>query len=165
MLDIMAPMRMNDLQYRQVVGLLDLLKQIELSIAQLYTAFAAAFPEDALLWDDLRAEEIVHANRAAALKAMVVENRDAFAPDRFNPAVLKTYLSGLADNARRLKNNEIGRRQALVIARDFENTLVEGSFFRVVKSTLPEFEKLAEQIELETKVHKHKLDDYLKERF
>jgi hypothetical protein len=46
---------------------------------------------------------------------------------------------------------------ALSIAQDYENTLVEREFFRVVKSGLPEYLKIKETIETETGKHRETL--------
>lgn len=128
---------MNDQQFQEMLHVLDQLKAVELAVARLYSEFAIAFPEDHVLWEGLRDDEEGHAHRVDELKKLVAANREEFIPDKFNTAVLNTYLTGLNDNVRRLKNGEIKRHQAAVIAKDFENTLVEGSFYRVARSTLP----------------------------
>jgi len=144
---------------------LDLLKQVELSVARLYAAFAAAFPEDAPLWKGLVAEEEGHARRVDELAAMIARNRIQFTPDKFNSPGLRTYLAGLNDSLEKLKTGGITRRQALSIGRDFENTLSESAFYRVVRSALPQFKKICDQIEGETANHRHRLEDYIFSRF
>ncbi len=145
--------------------ILDLLKQVELSVGKLYTAFARAFPEDAPLWMSLAAEEERHAERIDELKEMITRDRPQFTPDKFTAAGLKTYLDGLGESRRKLASGEISRRQALVLARDFENTLSEGAFYRVVQSGLPQFKKICDLIDLETATHRLKIQAYLATRF
>ena len=56
-------MNASDDRFPALIRNLDLLKEIETAAGRLYAGFAAAFPEDAPLWDVLRAEEEGHARR------------------------------------------------------------------------------------------------------
>ena len=141
------------------------MKSLEETVARLYAEFAAAFPEDRALWEGLISNEEGHARRVEELKGLVVSDRDAFEPDKFNPAVIKTYIAGLEDGIRRVKNSEIHRHQAVILARDFENSLVEGQFFRVVRIALPSFKQISGEIVRETQTHRPRLIDYLQTHF
>lgn len=156
---------MSDARYQTLLEDIERLRDLELALSRLYAGFAAAFPEDAPLWRGLAYDEEGHALRVDELKALVVANRDAFHPDKFNSAALNTYMKGLEGNIQKLEEGRIGRRQALALALDFENTLVEAGFYRVVRSEIVQFERIAEIIEEETQRHRRTLIDYLNRVF
>ncbi|HOU48745.1 MAG: hypothetical protein GYA74_01165 [Acidobacteria bacterium] len=158
-------MNASDDRFPALIRNLDLLKEIETAAGRLYAGFAAAFPEDAPLWDVLRAEEEGHARRVDELKRLVEADRQAFHPDKFNPAALNTFLAGLRESLRKLEKGEIWRRQALAVAQDLENTLSERAFYRVVQSELPEFNKLVEDIDRETRAHQQRLLEFIRLHF
>lgn len=152
---------MDEQLFSQLLKLLDTLIQIEQCMESYYSACLSAFPEDKNLWEGLRAEEANHAAWIAGIKEVVSEKRDQFELGKFNIMALETYRSGLEAQIERIKKGEMKRINAMAVARDYENTLVEKKFFLVVKSSLPEFNALTEKIEAETSRHFSLLEDYI----
>lgn len=153
---------MEESTSQKITLLLDLLKDIESALGDFYGRCAFFFPEDKHLWEELKSEEIKHAGQVEELTTIFTEKKEEFLLGEFNPVALKTYLEGIEDQRDRLEKGELTRDNALFIARDCEDTLVEKKFLRAVESDEPEFIRLTEQIEQEEKEHLEKLDDYIK---
>ncbi len=98
----------------------------ERGLGALYELFATAFAADADLWTALAAEEQQHADWIRhAIDAMLPEDRRRPLPSIRVPAVASMiqYVASVADRCRR---GELTRRSALALARDIENSLLEG---------------------------------------
>jgi hypothetical protein len=134
-------------------------------MARFYSLCASSFLQDRELWESLAKNEEGHARRAEEFKLLVAAGKEDYEPDRFNVAQLNTYRTGLEAEIHRLEKGEIGRRQVLAIARDYEQTLVEKQFYRVVRSPRPEYLVISEEIECETRAHFQRLLDYLRDHF
>ncbi|NIM90217.1 MAG: hypothetical protein GTO17_04635 [Candidatus Aminicenantes bacterium] len=147
---------------QKIIQILNMLKEIETALGEFYGRCAFLFPKDAQLWQELKGDEMRHAEQIDEVVAMVEEKAEKFLAGEFNPVALKTYLAGIKNQRDRLEKGEIGRDKAFFIARDYENTLVEKKFHRAVKSIDPGFMHLTEQIEQEEREHLEKLDDYIK---
>jgi len=147
---------------QKIIQILDMLKDIETGLGEFYGRCAFFFPEDEQLWEELKSDEIRHAEQIEEIVTMVKEKTEKFLLGEFNPVALKTYLEGIEDQRDRLEKGEINRDNTLFIARYYENTLVEKHFHRAVKSVDPEFFHLVEKIEQEEREHLEKLNDYIK---
>ncbi len=156
---------MNEHQYQIVLQMMDQLKAVESALARFYSICASSFPQDKDLWDGLARDEEEHARLVDELRQIVTERRAECAPEKFNPALLNTYLFGIKAEVDRLKKGEMGRRQALNIAKDYEHTLVENKFFKVIQSPLAEYEQISRRIEQETQAHFQRLLRYFQEKF
>lgn len=141
--------------------ILDGLREIELVAAELYRLFAQAFPPDRIFWEDLGRDEENHAALVTDLKSALLKNGWAFEVGKVNPLALNTYRHGIEGQIRRLHRGELGRRNALYIARDFEKTLVEHGFYRLVTSENKDYQAIQARIQKETKAHLQKLENYI----
>lgn len=156
---------MDDHQFQIFLQIMDRLKAVELAMARFYALCASAFPQDTELWDGLRRDEEEHARLVDELRQLAKEKKADYTLDKFNAALLNTYLAGIEDEIRRFKNGKIGRRQALSIAQDYERTLIERQFYNVVKGPQPEYGQISQRIDQETHTHFQKLRQYIQERF
>jgi rubrerythrin len=153
------------MENRAVVGeILRLMREIELAVADLYRRFAAAFPQDRALWEDLSRDEDGHAETVSALRGLIGRSELPAAAGRVNLATIGTYLKGLEDHAGRLRRGEINRRSALFIALDLEKTLIERAFYATIKCDDPAYRALQDRIERETGSHLRKLEDHIAKR-
>jgi len=147
---------------QKIIQILYMLKEIETALGEFYSRCAFFFPEDEQLWEELKSNEIRHAEQIDEIVTMVKEKTEKFLVGEFNPAALKTYLESIEDQRDSLEKGEINRNNALFIARDYENTLVEKQFHRAVKGVDPKFIHLTEIIEQEEREHLEKLNNYIK---
>jgi hypothetical protein len=151
---------MND-QFSAASLILDGLREIELAVAELYRLFAQAFPPDRIFWEELGRDEENHATLVTELKNTLFKNGWAFEVGKVNHLVLNTYRHGIEGQIKRLHRGELGRRNALFIARDFEKTLVEHGFYSLVRSENKDYLAIQARIQKETEAHLQKLENYI----
>lgn len=152
---------MNNDMFLQAAGILDELRDIELTISELYRRFAAVFAADRIFWQDLAQDEESHAALAAELKATLLKNGSPFEVVKLDSAVLGTFRQGIEQQTTRLQKGQISRRDSLYIAKDFEKTLAEHSFYESVRSENPDYHVIQEKIRRETEGHLEKLQNYI----
>ena len=140
---------------------LDVLRGIELLVAELYRRFARYFPKDRQLWEGLCADEEGHAAAAAELKTLLPRDRAPSIHGRTNLAALETYKKGLEYHFHRLERGEINRTKALFTARDIEKTLVEKAFYELVRSDSQDYRAGQARIDGETRSHLERLESYI----
>jgi 1,2-phenylacetyl-CoA epoxidase catalytic subunit len=151
--------------YSRAGQILDFLRDIELIVAELYRRFSQSFAQDRVIWEDLSQDEEGHAAMVAELKNTLLKNGSPFEVGKINLAVLNTYRQGIENHLGRLQRGELGRQNALFIARDFERTLVEHRFYESVRSDNPEYRAIQEKIQKETELHLQKLENYIRTLF
>ena len=155
---------MDDI-YAKAGQILDFLRDIELVVAELYRRFSRSFAEDRVIWEDLWQDEEGHAAMVGELKNALLKNGSPFEVGKISLAALTTYRRGIEDQISRLRRGELGRQNALLIARDFERTLVEHRFYESIRSENPEYRAIQEKIRKETEMHLQKLENYIRTLF
>lgn len=141
--------------------ILDALREIEFLIADLYGRFALSFAEDRELWEGLKREEEGHAALADSLKGLLREADVPAALGKVHLAALETYKKGLDYQIGRLGRGELGRKNALFIARDLERTLVERMYYDLLRGGDADSESVKERIRSETESHFGRLEEYI----
>lgn len=155
---------MDDM-YVKAEQILDFLRDIELVVAELYRRFSRSFAQDRVIWEDLSQDEESHATLVTELKNTLLKNGSPFEVGRINVAALSTYRQGIESHLNRLQRGELGRQNALFIARDFERTLIEHRFYESIKSDNPEYQSIQAKIRKETELHLQKLENYIRTLF
>ncbi len=146
-----------------VLMIMDELAGIETRLAAFYGRCADAFRIDRDIWKELEADERSHVDFVSELKSMMILRPEAIEPGKVGLPALQTYKKGIEEQIFRLERGEIPRMNALFIARDFENTLIEKAFYSVLRSRYPEFMALTGRIDAETQRHRDKLNAYIEE--
>ncbi len=155
---------MDDM-YARAEQVLDFLRDIELVVAELYRRFSRSFAQDRVIWEDLSQDEEGHAAMVTELKNTLLKNGSPFEVGKINLAALGTYRQGIEDHLGRLQRGEVGRQNALFIARDFERTLIEHRFYEAIRSDNPEYRSIQAKIRKETELHLQKLENYIRTLF
>jgi hypothetical protein len=145
--------------------ILDVLRDIELSVAQLYRGFSSSFPPDRVLWEDLARDEVNHAAMVEELKNALLKNGSPFELGQVNIFTLATFRTGIEGYLHRLERGELQRRHAFFIARDFENTLIENGFYYAVVSENKDYQTIQGKIQKETLAHLQRLENYIQTIF
>jgi rubrerythrin len=151
--------------YARAAEILDFLREIELMVAELYRRFSRSFAQDRVIWEDLSQDEEGHAKMAGELKNTLLRNGSPFEVGKINLAALHTYRQGIEDHIGRLQRGELGRQNALFIARDFERALVEQRFYESIRSDNPDYRAIQTKIQSETERHLQKLENYIRTLF
>jgi 1,2-phenylacetyl-CoA epoxidase catalytic subunit len=134
-------------------------------MAELYRRFSRSFAQDRVIWEDLSQDEEGHAAMVTELKNTLLKNGSPFEVGKINLAVLSTYRQGIEDHLGRLQRGELGRQNALFIARDFERTLIEHRLYESIRSDNPEYQSIQAKIRKETELHLQKLENYIRTLF
>ena len=151
--------------YQKAGQILDILREIELVVAELYKRFSRSFVQDRVLWENLSEDEESHAVMVAELKSTLLKNGSPFELGKINILALSTYRQGIEGQLGRLERGELRRQNAFFIARDFEKTLIEHRFYDSIRSENPEYRAIQEKIRRETEFHLQKLENYIKTLF
>lgn len=145
-------------------GTLDTLREIgglELALAEFYAAVAHLRPADAEFWRTLEEEERRHAAHIARLGELIAANPDRFQGNRsFNVAAIRSFLAYVEETTRRLQAGEIpadDETRLLALARDMEQSVIEGKYAEVVTTSDLASRGLLRQIVAETVAHKSQI--------
>ena len=154
----MRPNVLNNFQ-----GVLKLMANFELTLAELYRTCSQIWPDNKDFWSLLERAEVKHSQSLSKIIKMVMENPEAFELGRpFKPAAIQVAISGVQENLRRLKNNEITEKNMLFISRDIEQSFLESRYGEIVRSNNIEFQSLMNEILSDTLAHREFLNDKIK---
>lgn len=152
------------MQRYELAGTLEMLKaqeRLELALARFYSLCdepAAAGPE---FWATLAREEGRHAEAIRRMEAMLAERPDRFEPNRrFHVTAIQTFLAYVESLAEHIRTGEISRsdqHRLLSLARDLEQSVLEGKWNEIVKTADAEFQAAAQAVVSETLDHKAKI--------
>jgi rubrerythrin len=129
----------------------------ESAACDLYRALAARFPERAELFLGLAEEEVEHARKIGGFADQVRSGAIRVDPQRFPPAQVLESLDRLRERARQLERGDVSLADALAVAVDLENEILERSYFEVVEADTPELVALLRTLDTETRTHREKL--------
>ena len=142
---------------------LGLMAAHESAACDLYRALAARFPEKAELFLGLAEEEVEHARKIGGFAEQVRAGAIKVDPQRFPPAEVLESLDRLRERAARLERGDVSIAEALAVAVDLENEILERSYFQVVESDGPELAELLRTLDAETRSHREKLGPALEQ--
>ena len=147
-----------------ILHVLQYMAQLELALAEFYEACAQTWEEDEDFWSRLGQQERQHAQNIRKMAEIISEKYEFFESFRpFNPAAVRTIISGIEDNRHRLKGGGISKRNALFIARDIERSLIEAKYSEIVKTTDIEYKNLLTAIITQTEAHENLIDKRIQE--
>ncbi len=151
---------MNAAIEKQLVEILEKLKEIELALSEFYSTCAIFFNDLDVFFDILSNEEQKHAQLISELIDTVHNGKLEGVPGRFKLPTLEVYLKGIRASVEKVKQGKISTsRQALIMARDYEQSLVEKNFFEAIQSTSKEYGSVKLLLSLETKDHYQRILD------
>ena len=146
---------MNKVSLDSIIGVLEAMIQYELSLSEIYETCAGVSKEDESFWRNLSQAEILHANNIKKMIAILTEKYEHFETGRpFNLAALNTAMRGVKDMTGRVSRGEVSREKMLILARDFEQSVLESHYAEIVKTIDVEYQKLMKNILSQTQEHK-----------
>jgi len=139
----------------QVQSVLKTLAEAELAVAAYYTECASTWRDDADLWTHLVNEEKKHAAQIDKMAQILSQRPERFAAGRpLNVAAIETFIAGIKDNTAQLKRRKTPLLNALFIARDIEQSIIESRYPEILVSDDLEFNALVKEIATDTVRHK-----------
>lgn len=145
----------------ELFEILDSLRDVELALSRMYVACAQRYHDDNELWTQLHEEEEQHADLVEQLKELVESHPDQCSVGRFSLEAIATFLRGIETRTQEVGSGKIERKQALGIARDYENALLEKNFFESIATTLPDFRQIRTKLNHDTYLHRKTISDRL----
>ncbi len=140
---------------------LEMLIRHESVIGQLYEVFASLFTEREGFWRSLAEDEQVHADRLGELGSEPSINRWLSHDSGLRPQAIKSSIGYVESQIERAEEGRVTSLQALSIARDLENALIEEQFSRMSDSVHIEAGPILLQLAAETETHRRTLADAL----
>jgi len=150
--------------FKTILDALKVMKEMELTMAELYRTCQSLWPEDDAFWRNLEQAEIRHAETVERMISILSQRPDDFGPHRlFKPAAVRTSISGVRGDIEKLKRGEIPKNKMLFIARDLEQSVIESKYFEIVKGQDVEFQDLVEELKIDTTAHRNELNKRIEE--
>ncbi len=145
----------------QEPGTLQLLIEHELALKQLYEVFAVAFPARRDLWLGIAGDEQDHADWLGALRSKDAPGKQAWFDQRFKPQAIRSSIRYVEQQATKARESRLTQREALSIARDLENALIEKQFSRMSESLPAGVRSVLSEIAAATEGHRQAFSEAL----
>jgi len=148
---------------KKQIEIIELLAEHEKEISRLYKEYARKFPEKKDFWSKIAGEEIGHASWIFKLRSQAEEGSLYFKEGRFKMEAIKTSLEYLKSQIAKAQNNKISAKNALSVARDIENGLIEKKFFEVFEPDCREIKQVLLDLAAATREHSNRIERIWKE--
>jgi rubrerythrin len=121
---------------------------------RLYEAFALDFRDRRELWQNLARDEQGHADRLESLRPQSSEVDRLGRDRRLRPQAVRSSLTYVESQRVRAEEGGIGLLQALAIARDLENALIESQFSKLVDLANDDIRMVMTELSTDTERHR-----------
>lgn len=133
---------------------LEMLIRHELAIKQLYEIFATLFTKRQDFWQSLAKDEQRHADLLGTLRSEPTLDTWLLHDSRLRPQAITSSIKYVESQIVRAEVGNLSVLQALAIARDLENALIEKQFSKLSESVSKEVRAILEDIATETERHR-----------
>jgi hypothetical protein len=140
------------------------LQNCELALGEYFQQLALLFPDEKWFWEEAITDEINHARQVGMLIAMVSSGPLKFGSGRYRVAMLETYLGGIYENIEKLERKELSPKEALKIAFDYENSILETKPFDIVSSTAAVFKEFKDKLTPDLLAHSERVRQYTQQK-
>ena len=145
------------------IKVIEMLARNEEAVSKLYKAYAEKFPAHKGFWSRLAEEEIGHAGWIRKLHSKVKEGSVYFNEGRFKIEAIQTSLDYLNDWLVKARKEEISLINALSLAWDIENALMERKYFEIFEGDSVELKHVLTDLADSTKNHRDRVKRALDE--
>lgn len=148
----------------QIVDLLKVLAEAEKEVAALYQVCREKFPGDNDFWNNLINAELKHEKNLKKMLDILLKKADLFKMGRpLNIQGIKTFIYGIKENGRRVIEGELKNDKIYYIIKDIEMSIIENKLNEIVETNDIEYLQLANEIVMETQMHKMIIDRKIEE--
>jgi hypothetical protein len=139
------------------------LREFELALARMYAVGGEQWPQDPAFWQALVSAEEGHARWIRTLAAIVAERSHCFIPGRpLTPIAVELQIDYVQHRTREFATGRMAERQALLVMRDLEASILEERFYELVSGDDPEFVGHIAAIVTDTRSHVGKLEQRMR---
>lgn len=117
---------MNPKTLENIVAVLQKMQELEQSLSVLYSACAAAWPQDAEFWESISRDEAKHADNLKRAAAIVQEHASSASVRRpFNTTAIQNVIANIQSYLAQINSGKMDRLKFFAVARDIEQTVLE----------------------------------------
>lgn len=135
------------------------MEMLERDIGHLYKIFASIFPSSYSFWIQLYQEEEEHARLLGELEKQSQYGKIFFDDTRFSLNAIQTTIRYVMQKISEANNNIITEQDALNIAWDIENGLLEKNFFKNFKTDDNYLTDILKKIISDTEKHRNRVSE------
>lgn len=139
--------------------ILELLVEMELEMAGLYSFFARKFPKYNELWLSMSKQELNHADQVKKLWIMAKENKIVFNENLTKSYTVSRVIDSVKNAYKQADSGQFKEINALAYSRDFEQSIIEKEFYNYFTTKDPAARMIINGIKNETLMHQSKLKD------
>jgi rubrerythrin len=140
---------------------IDMLIRHETAIKQLYELFADVFPEHRAFWQGMVEEEQKHSDSLQGISSKESLKKWFMNDSQFQQLALSGSIEYIERQIERVKKANIGLMEALSIASDLEESLIEKQFIRLNISGPEEIKKVMKGLVADTQRHRKMIAEKL----
>ena len=144
---------------REKAEAIELLAVNEDATAELYSVYAKLFPAARPFWLHLVGEEKLHALWVRQFAARMQRGEVDFQADRFSPSIYQDFLDYLHRRLTEARQQPLSLFEALSIARDLEDTMIEQVFFQVLEGDDPALQQMLRNLHHSTEAHRERVNE------
>jgi rubrerythrin len=133
---------------------LELLIRHELALKRLYELFAMAFPELRAFWEGIAQEEQIHSDCLQNLSSTESMKKWSMTDMRFKQLAIHKSIEYIETQMERTKKTDISLLEALSIAHDLEESLIEKQFISLNVSGPEEIRNVMKGLVADTQRHR-----------
>ena len=149
------------LEYQRKI--IELYRDQELLIADLYRRFAARFPKHAPFWEELAGEELEHAGWVAHLLDRINKGVANFDEGKTRTYTLTTSINHIKGLIASCEQPPFDLKRALTYTLDLEKSLIEKNVFDRFAGDSPEVQKLLTILAETQQTHLRKIEGQVAE--
>jgi hypothetical protein len=142
---------------------LELLIEHELALKHLYQAYASALAESRELWHTLAGDEQGHADRLAHLRDEPAFDQWISQESHVKPQALRSSIDYVGSQISRAQGGRLSRMQALAVAKDLEDALIDRQLLLPAASGCMEIDRIMGELRSDTERHRQLIADALAE--
>lgn len=142
---------------------LEALAQNEEILSKLYSVFQERFPRFKDFWEDLVKDELTHAELVRELIPLLKKGDLFFETDRFNKDAIQEFSKYVAEEIENVSKEKIPLKEALSIALNAEESLIEKGYFEVFEIDSLPVEQTLLNLKLATQEHIKEIEKVLDE--
>jgi len=137
--------------------LIELMKEYELVLSELYQSYALRFTEEAELWKMMAEEEKTHAYWIQTLLDREGDGTIYFDEKRFSIIPLEQLIKDAKRESVLASSENTNLLRALSVAFDIENGMIENGYFKAFAGDSAEFKNVIEMLSQGTIVHRDRV--------
>jgi rubrerythrin len=138
---------------------LNVMAEAEEAVEEFYQACANLPGEDRAFWLQMSGEETTHKRYIQKIGEAISRDPENFSLRRpFNVSPTRMFISFIQKSKADLDQGKLRKERILFIARDIEHSLLELSYFEIIKTSDPASEKALKDIAAQTAEHGRRLE-------